>query len=114
MTDFCGGMEVQRLKTLEAIKNHECGYYFGTNTIKFQDIPLAPFAYWISTEVFEAFRNKKIYTVGSAKVVIGTGNTDLFLKLWFEVPFGRISFGKNNGDVSRLIFGYNFLLKCKV
>lgn len=114
LTDFCGGMEVQRLKTLEAIKNHECGYYFETNTIKFQDITLAPFAYWISTEVFEAFRNKKIYTVGSAKVVIGTGNTDLFLKLWFEVPFGRISFGKNNGDVSRLIFGYNFFSKFSI
>jgi len=104
LTDFRGGMEVQRLKTLEAIKNRECGYYFVTNTIKFQDIPSAPFAYWINTEVFEAFRNKKISDVGSAKVGIGTGNTDLFLKLWFEVSFGRISFGKNNGDISKLIF----------
>lgn len=28
LTDFRGGMEVQQQKTLEAISNHDCGFYF--------------------------------------------------------------------------------------
>ena len=49
LVDFRGGMEVQRQKTLEAIKNHDCGFYYEQNTDNFSIIPGSPVAYWAST-----------------------------------------------------------------
>ena len=42
LVDFRGGMEVQRQKTLEAIKNHDCGFYYEQNTDNFSIIPGSP------------------------------------------------------------------------
>ena len=70
----------------------------------FDAIPGAPIAYWISHAVLDAFRSKKISDYGSAKVGIGPGNTELFLKLWQEVDFYKISFNKKNCDMSSIWF----------
>ena len=45
LTDFRGGMEVQRQKTLGAVNNHNCGYYFEQYSDNFAKIPGAPVAY---------------------------------------------------------------------
>ncbi|MDO4840974.1 MAG: BREX-1 system adenine-specific DNA-methyltransferase PglX, partial [Desulfovibrionaceae bacterium] len=47
LVDFRGGMEVQRQKTLEAIVDHNCGYYYEQTTDNFSKIPGAPVAYWV-------------------------------------------------------------------
>ena len=44
LTDFRGGMEVQRQKTLEGINNHNCGYYFEQCSDNFAKIPGSPVA----------------------------------------------------------------------
>ena len=48
LTEFRGGMEVQRLKTLEAIADHSCGFYYEQTTDNFSKIPGAPVAYWVN------------------------------------------------------------------
>lgn len=48
LTDFRGGMEVQRKKTLEAISNRNCGFYYEQNVKKYAEIPGSPIAYWLS------------------------------------------------------------------
>ena len=67
-------------------------------------IPGVTFAYWISPDVLDAFGRRKISDIGSAKVGIGTGNTELFLRLWTEVSYGNISFGRSNREIGNLIF----------
>ena len=52
----------------------------------FSKIPGSPIAYWAGNSVISSFDLKnRISNLGSAKVGIGTGNTDLFLRLWFEI-----------------------------
>lgn len=55
LVDFRGGMEVQRQKTLEAIENHNCGFYFEQSTDDFSKIPGSPVAYWASSKLFDTF-----------------------------------------------------------
>lgn len=84
LTDFKGGMEVQRQKTLEAIANPDCGYYYEANAKNFSKIPGSPVAYWVSGSVINCYGNKKIYDVAKPCKGIDTGNNDKFLRLWFE------------------------------
>lgn len=93
LSDFKGGMEIQQQKVLEAIYNRNCGYFFETSIKKFNEIPGSPIAYWASNAICEAFNSKnRIISIGAAKVGIGTGNTDLFLRLWHEIDINKFCF----------------------
>ena len=94
LVDFRGGMEVQRQKTLEAIVNHDCGFYYEQNTDNFSKIPGSPVAYWVSDAFFHAFDNKKIGDYAISDGQTKTGNNDKYLRLIWEVEQNRI--GKKN------------------
>ena len=85
LVDFHGGMEVQRQKTLEAIENHECGFYYEQSADKFSKIPGSPVAYWLSDIVFDVFgkSNKSIknFAFGEGKNVT-TNNAKYILFAW--------------------------------
>lgn len=70
----------------------------------FSKIPGSPVAYWVSDKIFELFDGKHISDFGSAKVGIGSGNTDYFLKLWFEISFSDIDFKRTNKEISQVNF----------
>ncbi len=93
LTDFRGGMEVQRKKTLEAIANHDCGYYFEQSTENFSKIPGSPVAYWVSENFFELFNHQtlKEYTFSDGQNK--TGDNDKYLRLFWEV--NNYTIGKN-------------------
>ncbi len=86
LTEFTGGMEVQDKKVLEAILNHDCGYYFEVSADQFEKIPGSPIAYWISSELrnlFKAFPNAdKIAKPCQGSTI---GDNDTFLRMWFEI-----------------------------
>ncbi|MGN0482326.1 MAG: BREX-1 system adenine-specific DNA-methyltransferase PglX [Lachnospiraceae bacterium] len=99
LADFRGGMEVQRQKTLEAITNHDCGYYYEQSTDNFFKIPGKPVAYWVSEKFIEAYSAKTIGEYGFARSGLQTGNNDLFLKYWHEVQIECIAFNmKTKGE----------------
>ena len=86
LVDFRGGMEVQRQKTLEAIENHDCGFYYEQSTDNFSKIPSSPVAYWASAKLFDTFAS--FATIGDYYDVrngITTGDNNTFLKLWHEI-----------------------------
>ena len=91
LVDFRGGMEVQRQKTLEAIKNHDCGFYYEQNTDNFSIIPGSPVAYWASTKMLEAFQTGNKFA-GETKKGVLTGDNNTYLRLWHEVNIGKIGF----------------------
>ena len=96
LVDFRGGMEVQRLKTLEAIKNHDCGFYYEQSTDNFAKIPGSPVAYWVSENFISVYHQKIISDYGFARSGLQTGNNDLFLKFWQEVDINNIAFGMHD------------------
>ena len=91
LTDFRGGMEVQRQKVLEAIDNHSCGYYFEQSADNFSKIPGAPVAYWVSETMLSVFTNGRAFG-GETKKGVLTGDNSRFLRIWHEVGINNIGF----------------------
>src|SRR5690554_2534058 len=57
LSDFRGAAN-QAPKTLEAIRNPDCGWFYRVSADEFQKIPGSPIAYWVSHAVVEVFENK--------------------------------------------------------
>ncbi|WP_283599831.1 BREX-1 system adenine-specific DNA-methyltransferase PglX [Ligilactobacillus salivarius] len=98
LADFRGGMEIQRQKTLEAIKNHDCGYYYEQSTDDFSKIPGSPVAYWLGKKVYDIYKTSKtISYYMQCKSGIMTGNND-YISNWYEVPVMNIKFDCESSD----------------
>lgn len=97
LTEFRGGMEIQRQKAEEAVMNHDCGYYYEQNAKNFSKIPGSPVAYWVGSEVYDVFvKGKALGSIVPVKKGLDTGNNDLFLKLWFEVSNTKLGLKKKS------------------
>ena len=85
LSDF-SGPSAQAPKTLEAIDNHRCGWYFEANSNDFKAVPGWPIAYWVTSECRNAFLNGvALSTISTPAEGLTTGNNNLFLRLWWEV-----------------------------
>lgn len=91
LSDFKGA-ENQAPKTIEAIQNHNCGYYYETQQNNFSKIPGSPIAYWVKGKTIEVFQNHSISKYGTTSKGIITGDNLQFLRLWYEVDKVKISF----------------------
>lgn len=101
LSDFKGA-DNQAPKTIEAINNHECGYYYETSSENFSKIPGSPIAYWVSSKLISAFQDgRPLSPVCRPTQGLATGDNGRFLRLWFEVCNQNISFGCTScGDSS--------------
>lgn len=92
LTNFRGGMSVQRKKVLEAIRNRKCGFYFEKGVTDYRLIPGKPVAYWISKQLFEDFKQGvPLKNIAEPKSGLSTTDNNRFLRLWQEVSFSDIS-----------------------
>lgn len=92
LSDFRGS-ENQAPKTLEAIANPNCGWFYGASSEDFKKIPGSPIAYWATDRVREIFSSCQL--LGEiARPVAGlqTGDNDYFLRFWSEVSLSRLKF----------------------
>ena len=89
-------MTVQKQKVLEAIVNKKCGYLYETDQLKFLKISGCPIAYWLSDNVFLSFELETISRYISPRIGLVTGDTDRFLRLWFEVDIKKIIWNCKN------------------
>lgn len=91
LTEFRGGMEVQRQKALEAISNHKCGFYYESNAENFSKIPGSPVAYWVSENFVRAFEQGELLTsLAPTRKGMFTGDNNLWLKLWHEIEYNKM------------------------
>lgn len=97
LVDFRGGMEVQRQKTLEAIANHNCGFYYEQSTDNFAKIPGSPVAYWASGKMLNAFEVGSRFA-GETKKGVLTGDNNTYLRLWYEPDVRKIGFNCYSND----------------
>lgn len=101
LVDFRGGMEVQRQKTLEAIENHNCGFYYEQSADNFSKVPGSPVAYWVSEEFYKAFEDgKRVGDIASSKQGIATADNNRFLRHWYEINYCDIFFNCKNHEES--------------
>lgn len=77
----------------EAASNPDCGWFYRADQQGFKSIPGWPIAYWMPDSLREAFVNGRPLTdVVQPKKGLGTGNKDLFMRLWWEVSNDRVSY----------------------
>lgn len=90
LSEFKGGMEVQREKVLEALEDKGCGYFYEVDAANFFKIPGSPIAYWVSENLLSLYKLPLIGTTFVAKEGVGTRNDEVFLKLFWEVNVDTI------------------------
>lgn len=101
LSDFKGGMEVQKQKVLEAIANPSCGYFYEAQQSNFSKIPGSPVAYWVSENALDKFvMFKRLGDFGNGRIGLITGDTGRFIRLWQEVPLSHIGFSVKNNEES--------------
>lgn len=98
LSDFRGA-ENQGPKTIEAINNHNCGYYYETEQNNYNKIPGCPIAFWASESILSMFsKNESMVMYAAARKGLVTGNDNLYLKLWYEVCKNNFSIFNNFND----------------
>ena len=86
------GSDNQGPKTLEAIRNRDCGWFFETAQDDFKKIPDSPIAFWISNNEIRLFHtNNLLGDVCAPKKGLDTCNNALFLRFWQEVAVSAFS-----------------------
>lgn len=94
LSDFKGGMEVQRQKVLEAIDNPDCGYFYEAQQSNFFKIPGSPVAYWVSDTLLKCYQNgTPLGNIAAPRKGNSTSDNNRFLRLWFEVDIHNENFG---------------------
>lgn len=91
LSDFTGGMEVQRKRVKEALENPGCGFFYESAQSNFSKILGSPLAYWASEKALMAYKSKTVSTYMDCKSGIMTGS-DEYIKLWHEPEFDSIKF----------------------
>lgn len=102
LSEFKGGMEVQREKVVEALKDRNCGYFYETSATNFSKIPGSPIAYWASDPILKAFaENKCLAQIASPRVGLQTGENERFVRCWYEVAITRTMFTARSRDEAK-------------
>lgn len=99
LSDFRGS-ENQAPKTLEAIQNPKCGWFYRAKPDDFKKIPGGPVAYWSSEKIKNLFyKVPSISSVCKPSVGLQPGNTEKFVRYWFEIDMAKTSYtnGPNSG-----------------
>ena len=86
LSDFRGS-DQQGPRTLEAIQNHSCGWFFNTKPDDFRKIPGGLIGYWLTEKSLSCFLLPKLGQYFDPQVGLQTSNTDRFIRLWPEVSF---------------------------
>ena len=112
LTDFRGGLDIQRKKLLEAVSDNSCGYVYEACTDNFSMIPDSPAAYWLSSSVTELFVNHPpLGSISAPRKGNSTSDNDRFLRLWYEVNKHKLNLGCRCIDRSETLekrwFPYN-------
>ncbi|MEA5141150.1 BREX-1 system adenine-specific DNA-methyltransferase PglX [Arcicella rigui] len=85
------GEENQAPKTLEAIQNPDCGWFYRADQQDFEKIPGSPIGYWASEKVRSIFELSKISTFGDAVGGLQTGDNIRFLRFSHEICIDRLN-----------------------
>lgn len=85
LSEFKGGMEVQKQKVLEALENKDCGYFYEADQCNFTKIPKKRLGYWISDKMIDQFSKKSVSDYADTRRGLQTGNSERFIRKWYEV-----------------------------
>ena len=92
LNDFRGA-DSQGPKTLEAIHNQNCGWFFNACQDEFLKIPGCPIAYWASEVTIQLFESGRcLGDVAKPRTGLNTTDNSTFLRRWHEVDRNNTNF----------------------
>ena len=92
LSEFKGGMDIQRDKFLVALKDKYCGYYYETKIDNFSRINGSPItSYWATEKVYQAYQGSNLDEIAKPRHGLATSDNARFLKLWFEISLDKAS-----------------------
>lgn len=100
LSDYKGGMEVQKKKVLEALNDESCSYMYCSSGEKFKNIPGMPIAYWMTSKAIEAFNGDLLGDYAYPKQGFATGDNNKFLRMWYEVDFDKVGIAQYPKEVA--------------
>jgi len=93
------GHKSQPIKTLEAIQNPNCDWFYTSKQSRFNKIHGSPIAYWLSENTLVPFEKyPSLSDIAKPRQGLATSDNDRFLKLWHEVSVDKISFNSTSHD----------------
>ncbi|MFW6549769.1 BREX-1 system adenine-specific DNA-methyltransferase PglX [Acinetobacter baumannii] len=102
LSDFKGS-ENQAPKTLDAIKNPNCGWFYTAKPDDFKKIPGNPIAYWVSNNYFSTFSNAELLgEKNDVKRGMTTSNNEKFLRFWPEISYKKIKLNASSHEEANI------------
>ncbi|MFT8961857.1 MAG: BREX-1 system adenine-specific DNA-methyltransferase PglX [Lacticaseibacillus paracasei] len=93
LSDFKGGMEVQKKYVLTAIADPSVSYLYRTKQTNFEKIPGSPIAYSMPQQGMKIYETAKLIgEVSNVRKGMFTGNNALLIRTWQEVDINSIAF----------------------
>jgi hypothetical protein len=108
LSDFRGAQQ-QGPRTLEAIRNNDCGWFYSAKPDDFKRIPGAPIAYWLSDATLSSYETKDFLLgalVKSEGKMVTSDNARFVRKIW-EIDARSIR-KKGNGKWFKFAMGGDF------
>lgn len=98
--------------TLEAIRNHACGWFYEASQDSFVHIEGEPISFWGTDKIYATYtRNRSLSAVCKPTQGLATADNDRFLRIWFEVDYKRCCLNAENTALAarsqRKWFPYN-------
>ena len=81
---------LQEGKTLEAIKNPDCGWFYRRDADAFKQIPGTPIAYWLSEKYARMFELGTLKMTFESGGRLKTHDNEKYVRNWWEVPISLI------------------------
>jgi len=116
-TDFIGsyiklsdfkGHKNQAPKTLEAIQNPDCSWFYRAKPDDFKKIPGSPIAYWVSDGVRSAYtRGQLLGDISEPRTGLQTGENERFVRGWTEINIIKFSGLCNSKGINYKWVPYN-------
>lgn len=101
LADF-PGVDIQAPRTLDAISDRKCGWFFESMQDDFRKIPGSPIAYWASSRIVELFElGQPLGGLAEPRVGLQTNDVNRFLRKWHEVSQEKISMGCESRNVAK-------------
>ena len=78
---------------LQAIANHDCGWFYRCATSEFSKIPGSPIAYWVSAKFRDVYTSSvMLEIIAPVRQGMATGDNDRFTRFWVEVSHKTTGF----------------------
>ena len=102
LTDFVGGMKIQKSKYIEALNNENTNYKFKCDLRNVTVLDGSPLSYWLTENACKVYQNcsmiKDYYTTRAGMI---TGNNNRFLRLWYEISNKKFNNTSHSRDEAR-------------